>query len=96
VRRGELTVWLTDEAIAAWHAPATGERGGQPIYSAIAIETALSVRPEGSRVIRVGYRVGVERLDSRVILSAAPIREVPDVDDGKPPPLQPRQAALSK
>ena len=38
-RRGELTVWLTDEAIAAWHAPATGERGGQPIYSAIAIET---------------------------------------------------------
>jgi hypothetical protein len=51
VRRGELTVWLTDEAIAAWHAPATGERGRQPIYSAIAIETALSVRPEGSRVI---------------------------------------------
>ena len=44
VRRGELTVWLTDEAIAAWHAPATGERGGQPIYSAIAIETALTLR----------------------------------------------------
>jgi len=43
-RRGELTVWLTDEAIAAWHAPATGERGGQPIYSAIAIETALTLR----------------------------------------------------
>jgi Transposase DDE domain len=44
VRRGELTVWLTEEAIAAWHAPATGERGGQPIYSAIAIETALTLR----------------------------------------------------
>ena len=43
-RRGELTVWLTDEAIAAWHAPATGERGGQPIYSTIAIETALTLR----------------------------------------------------
>ena len=43
-RRGELTVWLTDEAIAAWHAPATGERCGQPIYSAIAIETALTLR----------------------------------------------------
>ena len=44
VRRGELTVWLTEEAITAWHAPATGERGGQPIYSAIAIETALTLR----------------------------------------------------
>jgi Transposase DDE domain len=43
-RRGELTVWLTDEAIAAWHAPATGQRGGQPIYSTIAIETALTLR----------------------------------------------------
>jgi hypothetical protein len=26
-----LTVWFTHEAVAAWHAPATGERGGQPI-----------------------------------------------------------------
>src|SRR5215208_5085536 len=25
VRRGDLTVWFTDEAVAAWHAPATGE-----------------------------------------------------------------------
>ena len=30
--------------MAAWHAPATGERGGQPIYSAIAIETGLALR----------------------------------------------------
>src|SRR5450755_2651709 len=30
VRRGELTVWLTEEAIAAWPAPATGARGGPP------------------------------------------------------------------
>jgi hypothetical protein len=44
VRRGSLTVWFTQEAIAAWHAPATGERGGQPIYSAIAIETGLALR----------------------------------------------------
>jgi transposase len=44
VRRGELTVWFTEEAIAAWRAPATGERGGQPIYSAIAIETGLALR----------------------------------------------------
>jgi hypothetical protein len=44
VRRGSLTIWLTDEAIAAWQAPATGKRGGQPVYSAIAIETSLALR----------------------------------------------------
>jgi hypothetical protein len=44
VRRGSLTVWFTEEAVAAWRAPATGERGGQPIYSAIAIETGLALR----------------------------------------------------
>jgi hypothetical protein len=37
VKRGSVTVWITEEAIAAWQAPATGKRGGQPIYSAIAI-----------------------------------------------------------
>ena len=44
VRRGSLTVWITEEAVAAWQAPATGKRGGQPIYSAIAIETSLALR----------------------------------------------------
>src|SRR6202790_2182346 len=44
VRRGAITVWFTEEALAAWHAPATGARGGQPIYSAIAIETSLALR----------------------------------------------------
>jgi hypothetical protein len=44
VRRGDLTVWFTEEAIAAWHAPPTGEPGGQPIYSDIAIETGLALR----------------------------------------------------
>ena len=28
VRRGALTVWFTDEAIAEWRAPATRRRGG--------------------------------------------------------------------
>jgi len=44
VRRGSLTVWFTEAAVAAWYAPATGERGGQPVYSAIAIETGLARR----------------------------------------------------
>jgi Transposase DDE domain len=44
VKRGSPTVWMTKEAIAAWQAPATGKRGGQPIYSAIATETSLALR----------------------------------------------------
>ena len=44
VRWGSLTVWFTEEAVAPWRAPATRERGGQPIYSAIAIETGLALR----------------------------------------------------
>jgi len=35
---------FTEEAVAAWRAPATGRRGGQPIYSATAIETGLALR----------------------------------------------------
>ena len=44
VRRGNLTVWVAEEAVAAWHAPATGRRGGQPVYSDLAIETGLALR----------------------------------------------------
>jgi hypothetical protein len=44
LRRGSVTVWFTEEAVAAWHAPATGKRGGQPVYSAIASETGLALR----------------------------------------------------
>src|SRR5271169_4769961 len=44
VKRGSLTVWFTQEAVAAWQAPATGKRGGQPIYSSLAIKTGLALR----------------------------------------------------
>ena len=44
IRRGSLTVWFTEEAVAAWRASPTEERGGQPTYSAIAIETCLALR----------------------------------------------------
>ena len=43
-QRGSLTVWLTDEAIAAWKAEPRTTRGGQPRYSALAIATALTLR----------------------------------------------------
>jgi hypothetical protein len=43
-QRGSLTVWVTDEAIAAWAAEARTTRGGQPWYSPLAILTALTLR----------------------------------------------------
>ena len=59
VRRGSLTLWVTEEALAAWHAPTTGKRGGQPVYSDVAIETGLALRlvfhpppPQAGRVVR--------------------------------------------
>jgi Transposase DDE domain len=42
--RGDITLWITPEAVAAWRAPMTGKRGAQPIYADIAIETALALR----------------------------------------------------
>jgi hypothetical protein len=43
-RRGSLTVWFSDEAIAACRAEPRTTRGGQPHYSALAIRTALTLR----------------------------------------------------
>jgi hypothetical protein len=42
--RGSLTVWFTDEAIAAWRAEPRTNQGGQPWYSPLAILTALTLR----------------------------------------------------
>jgi len=43
-QRGSLTVWVTNEAIAAWTAEPRTTRGGQRTYSALAILTALTLR----------------------------------------------------
>src|SRR6202521_5713262 len=43
-QRGSLTIWFTEEAIAAWRAEPRTTRGGQPHYSALAITTALTLR----------------------------------------------------
>ncbi len=42
--RGDITVWLIRDAVDAWTPPKNGKRGGQPIYSDIAIETSLTLR----------------------------------------------------
>jgi hypothetical protein len=42
--RGSLTVWVTPEALAAWHASPTGKRGRSRYYSDLAIETGHLLR----------------------------------------------------
>src|SRR4051794_22840509 len=42
--RGSLTLWVTPEALTAWHAPATGRRGRSRHYSDVAIETGHLLR----------------------------------------------------
>ena len=44
VRRGDVTVWVSSEAIAAWTPRRSGRRGGQRRYSDLAIETAMTLR----------------------------------------------------
>ena len=44
VRRGDVTVWFSAAAIAAWEPAGVGRRGGQLRYSDLAIETALTIR----------------------------------------------------
>ncbi len=43
-QRGSLTVWVTPEALAAWHPPRTGRRGRPRDYSDLAIETGHMLR----------------------------------------------------
>ena len=42
--RGDVTLWLSEEAIEAWTPPSSGRRGGQRRYSNLAILTALTLR----------------------------------------------------
>ena len=42
--RGDITRWMSQDAIDAWIPSQTGKLGAQPVYSDIAIETALTWR----------------------------------------------------
>lgn len=42
-RRGDLTVWISDDALGLWAAPRRTTRGGQPSYSDLAIELCLTL-----------------------------------------------------
>jgi hypothetical protein len=72
-QRGSLTVWFTEEAIAAWAAEPRTTRGGQPWYSPLAILTALTLRA----VFRLAYRQAEGLIGSIVDLLGLTLR-VPD------------------
>ncbi|MFH1764813.1 MAG: transposase [Gemmatimonadota bacterium] len=42
--RGDLTVWLSKDAIHSWREPPSGKPGGQRTHADIAIEAALTIR----------------------------------------------------
>jgi len=44
VRRGDITLWLSEDAIASWRPVASGRRGAPQKFSDHAIETALALR----------------------------------------------------
>lgn len=72
-RRGDLTVWFDEEAIANWKADKTGKPGGQRVYSDMAIETSLVVR----MVYKLAYRQTEGFLHSIASLLGLGI-EIPD------------------
>jgi IS5 family transposase len=44
VQRGDITLWISEEAIASWKPAPTGRRGAQRKFADHAIETALTLR----------------------------------------------------
>src|SRR3712207_7684580 len=49
-RRGDLTLWLDEAALAGWHAPRRSTPGGQARHSDLAVELVLKLRP--------GFQIG--------------------------------------
>src|SRR5436305_9315747 len=72
-QRGSLTIWFTEEAIAAWAAEPRKTRGGQPWYSPLAILTALTLRA----VFRLAFRQ-TEGLIGSIISLLGLTLQVPD------------------
>lgn len=70
-QRGSLTVWVTEEVIAAWTAEPRTSRGGQRTYSSLAILTALTLRAVFRLALRqteglIGSVIRLLRLDLAV------------------------------
>ena len=70
-QRGSLTVWFTEEAIAAWEAEPRTTPGGQPHYSDLAILTTLTLKAVFRLALRqteglIGSIIGLLGLDLSV------------------------------
>jgi hypothetical protein len=70
-QRGSLTVWFTEDAIAAWHAEPRTTPGGQPHDSDLAITTALTLKAVFRLALRqteglIGSIIGLLGLDLSV------------------------------
>ena len=68
VQRGNITIWLSDDAVRAWHPEHGGKRGGQYDYSDLAIETSLTIRLVFKQALRqtegfVQCLIGMMNLD---------------------------------
>ncbi len=68
--RDDVTIWLSEEAIAAWIPPKNGLRGGQRRYSNLAILTALTLRV----VFRLPLRQTEGFLDSLLSLMSLDLK----------------------
>ncbi len=44
VERGDITLWISEDAVSSWKPAPSGRRGGQRKFSDHAIETALTLR----------------------------------------------------
>ena len=51
-QRGRITFWFSEDAIEQWHPKTGGKRGGQTLYSDIAIETSLTLRAVFGQALR--------------------------------------------
>ncbi|MEO9777444.1 MAG: transposase [Sedimentitalea sp.] len=63
-QRGDLTVWISEDALSLWSAPRRTTRGGQPHYSDLAIEVGLTLGMVFKQPLRQihGLRRSIARL----------------------------------
>src|SRR3954462_6133524 len=90
-RRGSLTVWFSDGAVAAWGAARPPSRGGQPEYSDLAILTALTFKAVFGLAYRqteglIGSVIGLLGLDLAVPGHTTLCRRAEPRDGARPKP----------
>ena len=70
-RRGSLTLWVTPQALSAWAAPRRKTRGGQPLYSDLAIKTTLMLAMVFG--LRLRQNDGLRRMCTFIFWSIVPV-----------------------